>query len=155
MRKKTIQIILAKDVNQLGKEGKLVKVKPGYVRNYLIPLKLGKIATPSLIKQFTLHQNKLVVQQREVLESHLKLKESLEALEKLKIKKKISESGKFFGKITKAQIVELIKEKINAPVNLTKNQIQLPEMKRLGDYIIIIALAPNVTAEIRIKILPE
>ena len=63
MRKKTIQVILIKDVQKLGKQGTLIKVKPGYIRNYLIPLKLGKIATPSLINQFELQQKESEVKQ--------------------------------------------------------------------------------------------
>jgi len=155
MRKKTIQVILTKDVQNLGKEGKLLKVKPGYVRNYLIPLKKAKIATSNLIGQFNLHQKELEIKQTQFMEKCLTVKESLENLEKLTIHKKISESGVFFGKITKKQILDLIKEKVNLKMELTKNQLELPEMKELGDYIFDIVLTTNVIAKIKIEILPE
>jgi len=155
MRNKTIQIILTKDVQNLGKQGKLLKVKPGYVRNHLIPLKKAKIATPNLIEQFNLHQKELEVKQTQFMGKCLDVKELLENLEKLTIRKKISESGVFFGKITKKQVLDLIKEKVNLKMELTKNQLELPEMKELGDYIFEIVLTTNVIAKIKIEILPE
>nr|YP_011005970.1 50S ribosomal protein L9 [Desmarestia aculeata]WAM62974.1 50S ribosomal protein L9 [Desmarestia aculeata] len=155
MRNKTVQVILTKDVQNLGKQGKLLKVKPGYVRNYLIPLKKAKIATSHLIDQFNLHQKELEIKQIQFIDKCLIVKKSLENLEKLTIKKKISESGVFFGKITQKQILDLINDQVNLKMELTKNQLQLPEMKELGDYIFEIVLATNVIAKIKIEILPE
>lgn len=155
MGKKTTQVILTKDVDLLGKKGKLVRVKPGYIRNYLIPSRFGKIATPDLIKQFDLAEQKLAIKQREAIEKYKNFKENLEKLEKFIIKKKISENGKFFGKITKKQILDLLKTKVDGPLDLTKNQIELPEMKAVGEYIIDIVLTTDIIAKINIKILPE
>nr|YP_011007517.1 50S ribosomal protein L9 [Sporochnus bolleanus]WAM64946.1 50S ribosomal protein L9 [Sporochnus bolleanus] len=155
MRKKTIQVILTRDVQKLGKQGNLIKVKPGYLRNYLIPLKLGKIATPSLINQFNFQQKELELKQIEFFEKCVGIKELLEGLENLKIWKKISKNGVFFGKITKKQILELLKTKLDLTIELTKNQLQLPEMKQLGNYVIEIILTPNVIAKINVEILPE
>nr|YP_011007658.1 50S ribosomal protein L9 [Syringoderma abyssicola]WAM65087.1 50S ribosomal protein L9 [Syringoderma abyssicola] len=154
MRKKIIQVILTQDVQKLGKQGSIVKVKPGYIRNYLIPLKLGKIATPKLVKQFNLQQKEVLIKQNQFMEKCISIKELLENLEKFTIKKKVAKNGKFFGKITKKQILKLIQNKVGT-IEITKNQLQIPEIKQLGEYIINIILTKNVIAEIIIKILPE
>ena len=49
----------------------------------------------------------------------------------------------------------MINDQVNLKMELTKNQLQLPEMKELGDYIFEIVLATNVIAKIKIEILPE
>lgn len=155
MGKKITQVILTKNVHILGKKGKVVKVKQGYIRNYLLPLKLGRIATPELIKQFDLKEQKLAIEQIQSIEKCKNFKEKLENLEKLLIKKKISETGKFFGKITKKQILDLLIEKLNGTAELKKSQISLPEIKSIGNYMIDIILTPNIIAKINLKILPE
>nr|YP_009505288.1 50S ribosomal protein L9 [Endarachne binghamiae]AXC47243.1 50S ribosomal protein L9 [Endarachne binghamiae] len=155
MGKKTIQVILTKDVQGLGKEGTLIKVKPGYIRNYLMPLKLAKIATINLINQFESQQKELDLKQLQFAKKCLGIKELLESFGKFTTKKKISENGVFYGKITKKHILELITNKVDLPIDLNKNQLELPEMKKLGEYVIEIVLTTNVTAKINLEILPE
>lgn len=155
MGKKITQVILINDVEMLGKKGKLIRVKQGYIRNYLLPLKLAKIATPYLIKQFELNEQKIAIEQIQSIEKYKNFKEKLETLEKLIIKKKISETGKFFGKITKKQILDILTNKLGETVELKKNMISLPEIKSVGDYNIDIILPTNIIAKINLKILPE
>nr|YP_009182610.1 50S ribosomal protein L9 [Undaria pinnatifida]AKG50035.1 50S ribosomal protein L9 [Undaria pinnatifida]AMM05479.1 ribosomal protein L9 [Undaria pinnatifida]UXC96946.1 50S ribosomal protein L9 [Undaria pinnatifida]UXC97084.1 50S ribosomal protein L9 [Undaria pinnatifida]UXC97222.1 50S ribosomal protein L9 [Undaria pinnatifida] len=155
MRKKTIQVILTKDVQKLGKQGTLIKVKPGYIRNYLIPLKLGKIATPNLINQFELQQKESEAKQIQFSKKCAINKELLENSAKFTIKKKISENGIFYGKITKKHVLDLIIDNVDLTIDLNKNQLELPDMKELGEYIIEIVLTTDVIAKINIEILPE
>lgn len=155
MGKKPIQVILTKDVQDLGKQGTLIKVKPGYLRNYLVPLKLAKIATLNLINQFESKQKELDVKQLQFSKKCLSVKELLESFGKFTTKKKISENGVFYGKITKKHVLELITNKVELPMELNKTQLELPEMKKLGEYVIEIALTTNVTAKIPLEILPE
>lgn len=155
MGKKTIQVILTKDVQNLGKEGTLIKAKPGYIRNYLIPLKLAKVAKINLINQFESRQKELELKQSQFKKKCIDAKELLESFDKFTTKKKISENGVFYGKITKKHILELITNKIDLPIELNKNQLELPEMKKLGEYVIDIELTTNVTAKINLEILPE
>ena len=155
MGKKTIQVILTKDVQDLGRQGTLIKVKPGYIRNYLIPLKLAKVATLNLINQFESHQKELDLKQLHFSKKCVGVKELLESYGKFTTKKKISENGVFYGKITKKHVLELVTNKVDLPIELNKNQLELPEMKKLGEYIIEIALTTNVKAKINLEILPE
>ena len=155
MGKKTIQVILTKDVQDLGKQGTLLKVKPGYIRNYLLPLKRAKIATSNLINQFEAQQKELDLKELEFSKKCLEVKELIESFGKFTTKKKISENGVFYGKITKKHILEIITNKVNLNIELNKNQIELPEIKKLGNYVIEILLTTNVIAKINLEILPE
>jgi len=155
MVKKTIQVILTQDVQSLGKQGTLIKAKPGYIRNYLIPLKLAKVATINLINQFESQQKELDLKQLEFSKKCVGVKELLESFGKFTTKKKISENGVFYGKITKKHVLELITNKVDLPIDLNKNQLELPEMKKLGEYSIDIVLTTNVKATINLEILPE
>nr|YP_009730872.1 50S ribosomal protein L9 [Cladosiphon okamuranus]QAY81108.1 50S ribosomal protein L9 [Cladosiphon okamuranus] len=155
MGKKTIQVILTKDVKDLGKQGSLIKVKPGYIRNYLIPLKLAKVATLNLINQFESQQKELDLKQLQFSKKCLSVKELLESFGKFTTKKKISENGVFYGKITKKHVLELITNRVELPIELNKTQLELPEMKKLGEYILEVNLTTNVTAKINLEILPE
>nr|YP_011005132.1 50S ribosomal protein L9 [Analipus japonicus]WAM61995.1 50S ribosomal protein L9 [Analipus japonicus] len=155
IKKKTIQAILTKDVEKLGKQGTIIKAKPGYIRNYLIPLKFGKLATPNLITQFNTKQQESELKQRQILDKSMNSKKLLESLDKFTITKKISKNGIFFGKITKKQILDLIKNKIDLPIEINKNQLELPTMNELGNYIINIVLATNITAKVNVEILSE
>nr|YP_011007378.1 50S ribosomal protein L9 [Scytothamnus australis]WAM64807.1 50S ribosomal protein L9 [Scytothamnus australis] len=154
-KKQTVQVILTEDIPKLGKKGNIIKVKLGYSRNYLIPLKCGKIATPNLIRQFDLQKKDSKAKEEQFLQKCIIAKEILEGIEKFIIKKKISESGTFFGKITKKQILDLINSKVNVGIELNKNQLQLPKMEKLGNFDIEFLLAIDIVAKVNIEILPE
>nr|QZL38530.1 ribosomal protein L9 [Sargassum ilicifolium var. conduplicatum] len=155
MTKKTVQVILSKDINTLGKEGTIIKVKPGYLRNYLIPGKLAKVATNNLIHKFQLKQKDIEIKEKQFLKNCEKNKELLESFNQFVIYKKIKEDGVFFGKITKKQILDLLNEKVKSKMELNKNQLEFLELKQLGKYTIKIKLANNIIANVNLEILAE
>nr|QXI87844.1 ribosomal protein L9 [Sargassum mcclurei] len=155
MTKKTVQVILSKDIDTLGKEGTIIKVKPGYLRNYLIPRKLAKVATNTLIHKFQLKQKDIEIKEKQFLKNCEENKELLESFNQFVIYKKIKEDGVFFGKITKKQILDLLNEKVKSKMELNKNQLEFPELKQLGKYTIKIKLANNIIANVNLEILAE
>nr|YP_010411876.1 ribosomal protein L9 [Sargassum siliquastrum]YP_010485393.1 50S ribosomal protein L9 [Sargassum macrocarpum]YP_010485532.1 50S ribosomal protein L9 [Sargassum serratifolium]URP30970.1 ribosomal protein L9 [Sargassum siliquastrum]UVW81326.1 50S ribosomal protein L9 [Sargassum macrocarpum]UVW81465.1 50S ribosomal protein L9 [Sargassum serratifolium] len=155
MTKKTVQVILSKNIDTLGKEGTIIKVKPGYLRNYLIPGKLAKVATNTLIYKFELKQKDIEIKEKQFLKNCEENKELLESFNKFVIYKKIKEDGVFFGKITKKQILDLLNEKVKLEMKLNKNQLEFPELKQLGKYTIKIKLANNIIANVNLEILAE
>ena len=155
MTKKTVQVILSKNIDTLGKEGTIIKVKPGYLRNYLIPGKLAKVATNTLIYKFELKQKDIEIKEKQFLKNCEENKELLESFNKFVIYKKIKEDGVFFGKITKKQILDLLNEKVKSKMELNKNQLEFPELKQLGKYTIKIKLANNIIANVNLEILAE
>ena len=105
-----MKIILKQSIDNLGNEGEIVDVKPGYARNYLIPKGWAKQAT----------KLNIISTQKEIevkLQKEAKNRQNLEALGKqldklsLKFELKAGEEGKLFGSVTSQMIVDAISEK--------------------------------------------
>lgn len=126
-----MDIILKKDVANLGHADDVVKVKTGYAMNYLIPQGFAIAATPSALKQ---HEETL--RQRAHKEAK-KVAEAEAAAAKIneltvKVSAKVSENGKIYGSVTTAQLAEALAA---AGVEVDKKDITiLSEVKELGNY---------------------
>ncbi|MBR4408483.1 MAG: 50S ribosomal protein L9 [Bacteroidales bacterium] len=126
-----MDIILKKDVANLGHADDVVKVKTGYAMNYLIPQGFAIAATPSALKQ---HEETL--RQRAHKEAK-KVAEAEAAAAKIneltvKVCAKVSENGKIYGSVTTAQLAEAL---VAAGVEVDKKDITiLSEVKELGNY---------------------
>ena len=127
-----MEVILIKDVDNLGGANELVKVKNGYARNYLIPSKLAVEASPSNVKQMEERmkqakkkEDKMLAEVNSVI---AKLSES-----PLKVGAKTGTSGKIFGSVTPLQISRAIREQKGYEID--RKKITLPdEVKELGTY---------------------
>lgn len=127
-----MEIILKKDVANLGQEGEVVKVRPGYALNYLVPQGYATVATRSALKQ---HEE--TVRQRAHKEA-AKLAAAQELAAKIssllvKVSAKVSENGKIYGSITTAQLADALAV---AGVEVDKKDITVvsDNVKELGIY---------------------
>jgi large subunit ribosomal protein L9 len=127
-----MEVILIKDVDNLGGANELVKVKNGYARNYLIPGKLAVEASPSNVKQMEERmkqakkkEDKMLAEVNNVI---AKLNES-----PLKVGAKTGTSGKIFGSVTSLQISRAIREQKGYEIDRKKISIT-DEVKELGTY---------------------
>ncbi len=145
-----MKVILLEDVKNLGNKGDIVNVAEGYARNFLFPKKLAEQATQGGIK--------LVEQQKKAIEKK-KAKErkmALDLAEKLSsaqvvLSVRAGEQGKLFGSITSKDISEALKNQCK--INVDKRKIEMVEpIKSLGDYNVTIKLAPEVEANLRLKV---
>src|SRR5581483_10064183 len=94
-----MQVILKEDVHNLGKSGDLVKAKPGYGRNYLIPQGLAVVATASNVKEVE-HQKKLIAAKNAKLAKDSQaMADKLGAIE-VSIERQVGEENKLFGSVT-------------------------------------------------------
>lgn len=148
-----MKIVLLKKVPGLGEKGEIKEVSDGYVRNFLLPKKLAKIASPDALDQ--LRQEK--EQQAKAAELDLlktqKTAEKLESLE-LEIRVKVNETGKLFGAVNKALILEKIKAK--GIKNLTESQIVLVEpIKEVGEREVLINLPHGLEARVMVRVVAE
>lgn len=148
-----MEIILLQDVNKLGQKDDLVKVKPGYARNYLIPRGFAMAATPSAkkshaenLKQRAHKEEKIKTQAQELAAKMADLK--------LTIGAKASTSGKIFGSVNTIQIAEALKEK---GFDIDRKSISLPDdqVKEVGSYKATIKLHREVRVEIAFEIIAE
>lgn len=154
MRKKTANILLLKNVKSLGEPGEIVTVKTGYSRNYLLPFKLGKIATSETIKEFGLKQEEILFKEKLIRNEHTDLKNLLENIGGLKIKKEVvANTNQLFGKITKNEILTLFQNKLPSTKKVEKYQIEFPLIKNIGQYIITIYLEKDIYAKVPLEII--
>ncbi len=147
-----MEIILKQDVQGLGYKNDVVKVKPGYGRNFLIPNGSALIANQS---------NKRMVEEnvRQMAHKAAKLKDEAVALAQtigdltLELKTKAGETGKIFGAITSLQVSDALKAK---GFDVDRKKIIFKEQpKQLGDYAVNLDLHKEVKHEIKIKVEAE
>jgi large subunit ribosomal protein L9 len=147
-----MEVILRDDVENLGTRGQVVKVAPGYARNFLLPRNLAVPATAA---------NKKIIEQER--QSHLRkeAKLSSEAGELSKmmsgvvvtIRQKAGEQDQLFGSVTAQDIVDALAK---AGYNIERKKVQLDEpIKSLGDYKVNLRLHRDVNTEIGVKVEKE
>lgn len=147
-----MEVILREDIDSLGTRGQVVKVAPGYARNFLLPKRLAVQATEA--------NKKIVEQERQAhLRKEAKAKGEAEDLGKLMgnvtvtIKQKAGENDQLFGSVTSKDIADAL-----AAQNYTieRRKIQLDEpIKQLGEYKVPVRLHKEVTVEITVVVAKE
>lgn len=147
-----MQVILREEIEKLGKIGDLVKVKDGFGRNYLIPMKKAIEATPKNVKAMD-HAKKMVADRLRKLKKEAAADaENIKSLS-LTIKAKVGEEGKLFGSVTSMDIAEAAAAK---GVKIDKRKIVLEEpIKRTGDFTIPVKLHSDVTADLKVSVIAE
>ena len=156
--KKLIDIVFT-DINELNKvEPAIIQnVKPGYFRNYIIPMKLGKKATPNLIKEVNRRKEQTAIKNFKFREKCIVIKNLLESLGKFEVPLRVGDGGKIFGKVTGQHVLTLLKENTNfvIDIDLEKSNFKLPKIKQVGEYMIEILLTDDIIAKINIEIVPK
>lgn len=143
------QIILKKDVDHLGYAGDVVKVKPGYARNFLIPQKFAVMATESNKKIIAENQRQAAHKIAKVIADAKAIADQLTKTE-VKLPVKVGTSGKLFGSITTLQISRTLKE---LGFEVDRKDITLKdEIKEIGSYKISIKVHKDVYAEVNLHI---
>lgn len=105
-----MKVILAKDVEKLGKAGEIIKVKDGYARNYLIPQGFALVANENSVKQLEFNKRMIEKKINAELSEANDLASKLAACE-IRVSKKVGDEGKLFGSVTNREIGEALKEK--------------------------------------------
>jgi large subunit ribosomal protein L9 len=148
-----MQVILLEKVQNVGDLGEVVKVKPGFARNFLIPQGKAKRATPENLK--------LLEERRAELEKAAaeKLAQAQERAGKLEgaavqITQKAGVDGRLFGSVTNVDIVEALQAKGHT---IEKAMIRMPAgpIKQVGEYPLTVALHADVMAQITVSVLGD
>ncbi|MEO5675648.1 MAG: 50S ribosomal protein L9 [Chitinophagales bacterium] len=148
-----MDVILLQDVDKLGKENELVKVRHGYARNFLLPRKFAVVADDSQkkmlserVKQDERREEKLVkaiVQVQDVLKNTV-----------YRIGAKTGTSGKIFGSVTTIQLAHAIKKQSN--ISIDRKKITLPDdVSMIGDYKAGVSLHKDVNVEVAFEVVAE
>lgn len=143
-----MQIILKKDVQNLGEAGDLVNVKDGYARNFLLPQKFAEVATDGALKNREQNLARIKAKQEKLHQQALEKAKEIEKIASLELSAKAGESGKLFGTITTKKLAEELAAKgievdkknitVNAPIN------------KVGEYKLLIKLTSKVKTELAI-----
>ena len=147
-----MEVILREDIEKVGSRGEVVKVAPGYARNFLLPKKLAVKANQA---------NKKIVEQER--QSHLrkeaKHKTEAEDLSRLltgvsvTISQKAGENDQLFGSVTSKDVGDALAAK-NFTIDRRKIQLDEP-IKQLGEYKVPVRLHKDVTAEVTVLVVKE
>ena len=144
-----MKVILRADVDNLGRLGDIVAVRPGYGRNYLLPQGLASLATPGNLKVFEQERRKLQAMNDAIKAEASSLAARIEAA-KVVIEVRTGEGDKLYGSVTSAQIGAILAEQ---GVDVDRRKIQLEEgIRTLGEYIIDVKLHPEVVAKLTVNV---
>ena len=147
-----MELLLREDVEHLGLRGELVKVRPGYGRNFLLPRGLAVQATNANIKAISKQRESLlkkVAADKSAAEAQAALIQSI----KLEFVRKVGEHGVLYGSVTSMDIAEAVAAK---GFELDRKKIQLADpIKEIGEFEIPIKLHREVTANLKIVVKKE
>ena len=145
-----MEVLLLKDVEQLGQTGEIKRVADGYARNYLIPRGLATMATPGAIKQAELQRQKDARRQAKELDEAKVLAQELDG-RTVTFQARAGESDRLYGSITNANIAEALEEQVEQEVDRRKIELEEP-LKELGTHAITVRLAPGAEAKVTVII---
>ena len=148
----TIQVILQHDVQNVGKSGELVRVRPGFARNFLIPRDLAVPATAAAVNRIS-HEKAVAVAKAEKAK-----KEARELAAKIdgvtiQIARPVGEEDRLFGSVTSKDVHAAVKAK---GFELDRKQMHLAEpIKALGTYEIPVKLLGDIGATIKVEVVKK
>ena len=147
-----MKVILTKDLDNLGRAGALVDVKPGYGRNYLLPRNLAVLATAKNIRQLEHQKAGILARASKEKQNMTQMAQKLSAIE-VKFTRKTGAENKLFGSVTNKDIHEQLAAQ---GYQIERKQIHLPEpLKEVGTHEVQVKLHSDVTAKLKVTIAAE
>ena len=147
-----MEVILREHVDNLGRRGDVVKVAAGYARNYLLPRKLALAVTEDNKRQ--IERERKIADLRDVEE-----KQQADALAarladvEIEIARRVGENNTLYGSVTSADIAHALEVK---GFQVEKRRIVLHEpLKALGEVTVPLKIHREVTAQVKVKVVPE
>ncbi|MCA9053825.1 MAG: 50S ribosomal protein L9 [Planctomycetaceae bacterium] len=150
-RRSGVELLLTENIPSLGKQGDIVKVKPGYARNYLLPQGLGTVATAGNRRAVELHRQR----QQAVLDARLaNLRKLAGEVSKYSVtlEANATEEGHLYGSIGSREISDSLQK---AGYSVAPEQVKLEgPLKELGMYTVKVALHPEVESDVKVWVVP-
>ncbi len=143
-----VHVVLTEDLPNVGKSGELVKVRPGYARNFLVPRGLAISATQENVARIE-HEKKVAeARSAKLLREAQELSQKLSAV-KLSISRPVGENDRLYGSVTTRDIEEALK---GQGFTVDRRRIDTDPLKSLGTFQVPIRLATTVTANIEVTV---
>jgi large subunit ribosomal protein L9 len=150
-----IQVILQQDVDKHGKSGELVRVRPGFARNYLLPRELAVPATTAAVRRIEHEKTVAAAKAEKGKKEARELAATIDALH-VKISTKVGEDGRLFGSVTSKDIENAVKAASGGAVTVDRKKIELKEpIKQTGEYSLVVKLVSDVTATLKVEVVAK
>jgi large subunit ribosomal protein L9 len=144
-----MKVILKENIDTLGHIGDIVKVAPGYARNYLLPKGLAIEATTKNAKALEHAKRQMEYKKNKVLEQAKQLAARIEGLT-LAFARQAGEEGKLFGSVTNMELAEQLKVQ---GIEIDRKKIVLVEsIKHVGEFTASIKIHPEVSATLKVNV---
>jgi large subunit ribosomal protein L9 len=147
-----MKVLLCEDINKLGWLGDIVEVNTGYARNYLLPQGLAKVATEGNIRALAKEKAKRAEQrlrERRRIEKAVAAVEGAEAV----LAARANEQGVLFGSVTESMIAANLRTQ---GFEVADEIVKMPEhIKQLGTHEVTLRFAEDLTATVRVVVVPE
>jgi large subunit ribosomal protein L9 len=147
-----MEVILQQDVDNLGTIGEVVRVKPGYARNYLLPRGLALVADPKNLATLEHQKRQMAAKRAKVQKTNSDAAAKLAAVEVV-IAARVGEEDKLFGSVTNQDVAKALAAQ-GFEVERKKISLEAP-IKALGDFTATVNLGADVKAPIKIKVVRE
>jgi large subunit ribosomal protein L9 len=148
-----VQVILREDIEKVGLRGEVVDVAPGFARNYLLPRRLAEPAAPGCVAELDKLASSRARHEAQSFEQAQELVQKLEGAE-IRFDVNAGETGTLFGSVTATDIADRIWE--TQRIRIDRRKLDLPEsIKRIGRYDVPVELFQDVTATLRLLVVPE
>jgi large subunit ribosomal protein L9 len=147
-----IQVILQQDVDKVGSSGDLIRVRPGFARNYLLPRQLAVPATAAAVRRIEHEKTVAMTRAEKAKKEAREVANALGALA-VRIVQKAGEDGRLFGSVTTKDIESALRAQ---GVAVDRRKIQLAEpIKSVGAYEVPVKLASEVMTTLKVEVVAK
>lgn len=147
-----MKVILTDEIRGLGGRGEVVQVKDGYARNFLLPKKLAREATPGNLKSAEQERKKWAVLTEQEKDVAREAAQKIEGM-KIVVRKKVGEGGTLYGSVTSAEIADQL---LAQGIEVDKRRIELTHpIKSIGLHDVDVKLHREVSAHIQVEVVGE
>ncbi|WP_437276634.1 50S ribosomal protein L9 [Sorangium sp. So ce375] len=143
-----IHVVLTEDLHNVGKSGELVKVRPGFARNYLIPRSLAVGATAENVSRIE-HEKRVAESRAAKTRSESEQLAAKLNQVKVTITRPVGEGDKLYGSVTARDIEEALAAQ---GFSVDRRRIETDAIKSLGAHPVVIRLAPSITASVEVTV---
>ena len=147
-----MNVILLKDVEKLGHRGEVVNVARGYARNYLLPRNLAEAATEGRVKEVQRIDAQKAMHEARSAEQAAEIAATLGKLV-LRFDVKSGPTGSLFGSVTTTDIADEIWR--IRKIRVDRRKVGIDSIKRIGRYTVTIGVFEDVSADVKLMVVPE
>jgi large subunit ribosomal protein L9 len=147
-----MQVVLRQDVDNLGLRGEVVNVARGYARNFLLPRGLAEVATPGLVQELEKRNSQRARHEAQTTDEAQAIATRLNEAE-LRFDVNAGSTGSLFGSVTATNVADRLWDDLK--IRIDRRKLDVGTIKRVGRYTIPVEVFGDVTAELRLLIVPE